>query len=311
MTNAVPLRVGQINGGGATNALFLKVWSGEVLTAFQTATQVVNRHTVRSISSGSSAQFPATWRVTAGYHTPGTFLVGQTSNVAERVINIDDMLLSSVFIPKIDEAMNHYDYRSIYSKETGLALAYAWDRNVLQVSVNAARAAATVTGSNGGFVSTSTGTLYRTSATDLANGIYLAMQNFDEKDIPESDPKFCFVRPAQYYLLAQSTNLINRDWMGAGSYSDGKILRIGGAEIIKTNNLPISNITTGPVAYQGNFVPTAAVVMTAAAVGTVKLMDLATEMEYEIQRQGTLIVSKYAVGHGILRPECAVELRVT
>lgn len=47
------------------------------------------------------------------------------------------------------------------------------------------------------------------------------------------------------------------------------------------------------------------------AVGTVKLLDLAQEMAYDIRRQGTLIVSKYAVGHGILRPECAVELKTT
>jgi hypothetical protein len=40
----------------------------------------------------------------------------------------------------------------------------------------------------------------------------------------------------------------------------------------------------------------------------VKLMDLSTEMEYSVRHQGTLIVAKYAMGHGILRPECAVEL---
>jgi hypothetical protein len=44
-------------------------------------------------------------------------------------------------------------------------------------------------------------------------------------------------------------------------------------------------------------------------VGTVKLMDLGVEMAYDIRRQGTLIVGKYAMGHGILRPECAVEIK--
>jgi hypothetical protein len=44
------------------------------------------------------------------------------------------------------------------------------------------------------------------------------------------------------------------------------------------------------------------------AVGTVKLMDLAMEGDYETRRQGTFIVAKYAVGHDWLRPECAVEL---
>ena len=37
-----------------------------------------------------------------------------------------------------------------------------------------------------------------------------------------------------------------------------------------------------------------------------KLLDLTTESEYQIERQGTLFVAKYAMGHGILRPECSI-----
>ena len=312
MANATVLAVGQQNGSGATDALFLKVFGGEVLTAFEEANKVMDKHTVRTISAGKSAQFPATWKVTAGYHTAGAEIVGQSSNVSERVITIDDLLLSSVFIANIDEAKNHYDVRSIYSKEVGRALAYQWDKNVLQTGVLAARASATVTGANGGTALTSSGTLYKTSATDLAAGIYAGVQAMDEKDIPEEEEKFAFMRPAQYYLLAQSTALINRDWAaGNGNYADGNVLKIGGATLVKTNHLPITNIASGPTAYQGDFTKTACLLMTKQAVGTVKLLDLAQEMAYDIRRQGTLIVAKYAVGHGILRPECAVELKTT
>ena len=107
MANATTLNIGQVNGAGQTDALFLKVFSGEVLTAFETASVTRERHFVRTISSGKSASFPATWKVTGGYHTPGNEIVGQTSNVNERVITIDDLLVSSVFIPNIDEAKNH------------------------------------------------------------------------------------------------------------------------------------------------------------------------------------------------------------
>ena len=40
------------------------------------------------------------------------------------------------------------------------------------------------------------------------------------------------------------------------------------------------------------------------ALGSVHLMDVATEQEYQLNRQGSLVVSKMAVGHGVLRPEC-------
>lgn len=312
MANATVQAVGQINGAGATDALFLKVFGGEVLTAFEETNKVMDKHMVRTISAGKSASFPATWKVTAGYHTPGSEIVGQSSNVNERVITIDDLLVSSVFLANIDEAKNHYDVRSIYSKEVGRALANQWDKNVLQVGVLAARASATVTGAFGGTALTSATTLYKTSATDLAAGIYAGVQAMDEKDVPEGEEKYAFVKPAQYYLLAQSTALLNRDWTsGNGDYAEGKILRIGGAQLVKSNHLPTTAIATGPTAYQGDFTKTACLLMTKQAVGTVKLLDLAQEMGYDIRRQGTLIVAKYAVGHGILRPECAVELKTT
>lgn len=314
MANATTLNIGQVNGAGATDALFLKIFSGEVLTAFETASVTRDKHFVRTISSGKSASFPATWKVTGGYHTPGAEITGQASNVNERVITIDDLLVSSVFIPNIDEAKNHFDYRAIYSNECGVFLGTNWDKNILQLMVLAARASATVTGANGGTSLTSTGTLYRTSATDLVAGIFAAAQTLDEKDVPQSSKRHTYVKPAQYYLLAATptTLLVNSDYAsGNGDYAGGVVKRVAGTELVMTNNLPSTNVTTGPAAYQGDFTKTAFVTTTADAVGTVKLMDLQSEMAYDIRRQGYLIVAKYLMGHGILRPECAVEGKTT
>jgi hypothetical protein len=84
--------------------------------------------------------------------------------------------------------------------------------------------------------------------------------------------------------------------------------------VVKTNHLPATVIDTGPEAgtnarYAGDFSKTIGLIMHRSAVGTVKLMDLSTEADYDMRRQGTLMVAKYAVGHGILRPESAVELQ--
>ena len=61
--------------------------------------------------------------------------------------------------------------------------------------------------------------------------------------------------------------------------------------------------------YNGDFSKTVGIVAHPSAVGTVKLLDLATESEYQMERQGTLFVAKYAMGHGVLRPEAAIELQ--
>jgi len=46
-------------------------------------------------------------------------------------------------------------------------------------------------------------------------------------------------------------------------------------------------------------------------VGTVSLKDVSMQMtgaEYKAMTQSTMMVASYAVGHGILRPECCVSL---
>lgn len=55
MANANVSNLGQINAAGATDALFLKVFSGEVLTSFHRQNVFLGKTMVRSISSGKSA----------------------------------------------------------------------------------------------------------------------------------------------------------------------------------------------------------------------------------------------------------------
>ena len=49
----------------------------------------------------------------ASYHTVGNEITGSSVKHNEKVINIDDLLLSSAFLANIDEAKNHYDVKLI------------------------------------------------------------------------------------------------------------------------------------------------------------------------------------------------------
>ena len=317
MANATPSRLGAANGAVANfaqkNALFLKVFAGEVLTAFDETNVMKDLHVSRTISSGKSAQFPVTGKANAAYHTVGTPLLG-TQNIKhnEIVVNIDDVLIADTFIANIDEAKNHYDVRAEYSRLLGMALAKQFDVRCLQLGVLAARGSATVTGGNGGTAITDSDAA--TNGASLAASIFAAAQAMDEKDVPEND-RVAIVKPAQYYQLVQTTDVINRDFGGAGVYADGTVLRVAGIQIVKSNNVPSTNVSavTGENnTYHGNFSTTVALVMQKSAIGTVKLMDLAVERtsgDFEIMYQGTLMAAKYAMGHGILRPECAVEIK--
>ena len=310
MVNAVPTRIGQTNGSGDVESLFLKLFSGEVLAAFNLANVFGDKHRQKSISNGRSYQFPAIGTATAAYHTPGTEIVGRNSILqAERVITIDDVLLANEYIAQIDELKSHFDVRGEYAKQMGEALADQFDRNVARNLVLAARATSTITGGNGG--GSATNASFATDASLLAAGVYTMAQSFDEKGLPDTE-RYVAVRPAQYYLLVQKTDLINKDWGGAGSYASGKIGTIADVSIVKSNKVPQANDTSNtniPSGYRANYSTVVAIGWHPWAVGTVKLMDVQSESMWDPRRQATLLLAKYACGHGILRPECAFEFR--
>lgn len=55
MADAIVSRLGQVNGAGDADALFLKVFAGEVLTSFEKKNVMMGKHQIRTISNGKSA----------------------------------------------------------------------------------------------------------------------------------------------------------------------------------------------------------------------------------------------------------------
>ncbi len=326
MANATVSRLGLVKNTGTNfNELFLKIFSGEVLTSFA-ENNIFNEqlHSVRTITSGKSASFPVLGTATAAYHTVGTPLVGANQIQAnEKIISIDDLLIAQSFVANIDELKNHYDVRSTYASELGTALSRTYDQNVAKVIANASRASATLTGGQGGTVLTlPTGntTSANVSGDEIAAAIYDIAQSFDENDIPPTD-RFCVLPPAEYYKLAETaTRTVDTDFNpeGNGSFRSGRIQQVAGIPVMMSNNVPQTNVASSPSgtnnSYAGDDSKTIGLVFHKSAVGTVKLMDMTTEIsgsDYGIMYQGTLMVAKYALGHGILRPECAATIKLS
>lgn len=313
-------RLGLINnaGGGSfagDNAMFLKVWAGEVLTAFRKSTVFEALHKVRTISSGKTAQFPIIGVNSASYHTPGNQIIGTQQKVAEATVNIDDKLISSVFLADIDEAKNHYDVRSQFSAEMGNALAYTFDKNVAAVIAKAARTATHFNTDLPGGTRIKIVAANKAAITgaQLATALFAAAQKMDENNLPEGD-RYCCLAPAEYYKLVQETSVINRDWGGQGAYADGTVLKVAGIDIIKSNHLPTTNrsaVTGENNSYDADYTKSVALVWNPGAAGTVKLMDLKMETtggDVHALWQGTFMVASMACGTGILRPDCAIEI---
>lgn len=313
MANANVSRLGQINAAGDTDALFLKVSAGEVLSAFGRESAFRQRHTVRTIPNGKSATFPVTGRASAAYHIPGDEITGGVIKANERVIVVDDLLIAPTFIANIDEAKNYYDVRSIYTGEIGQILAKTYDYAVGSVGILAARSAGVVDGIPGGGHDNNAS--YDNDGTVIYKGIWDAGTTLDLNDVPANN-RSAFVRPLQYALVVQSGEAIDRDYsMGAednGSRAVGNINRINSIQIVKTNNLPHIDERANlllPASRRADYSVTRALVAGQDAMGTVQLQDVTMEMGYDMRRQGTLMLGKYLVGHGPLRAESAFELR--
>lgn len=299
MSNYTASRLGE-NAATSANAkeLFLKTFTGEVLTAFNANNIGMPLHRVRTISSGSSAQFPLTGIATTATLAAGNEVSPSAIAHSEKVVNINDLLTSSVFIAKIDEAMNHYDVRSIYSSEIGTALAKAADQAIFQAVADATDDTAEYAqGANqnnadieiAGAPSASTG-------TDVADAIFKALEALDTKNV--TGEKSVVLDAETYYKMFSGSNsniagVMNKDFGTGGNLNTGTVPLIGGAKVYMSNNLPSGS---------------KGLVFTKDAAATVKLLDLGVESEYQVSKQGTLMVARYAMGHSSLRPECAVKL---
>lgn len=307
--NGNPSRLGQVNNAGAIDATFLQVFSGEVLAAFQQTQVTGDKHIVRSIDHGRSATFPLTGRTSGRYHEPGQFIQGQDVAQAERVISIDGKLIAPTEISDIDDAKNHYDIRKIYTSEMGQTLANTMDKNVLRSGVLGSRDPAQIVNTvPGGSVIVDPDA--NTQVGNLVQAIANSQVQLSENLVPE-DGRYTYVRPLQYALLTQSTAVTDRDLGGVGSFAMGNAGPILGTGIIKTVNLPnVDDSATAEIfpKYRGDYSTVVALTMHTSAVGTVKLMDMAMEMEWDVRRQTYFMLAKYAMGHDYLRTSAAISV---
>ena len=386
--NAAAQRSGQTNAAGDVRNLYLKLYAGEVMSAFQTKNIMMNYCRVRSISKGKSAQFIMTGKYRAAeYHTPGNEIIPDViAKNAERVVSVDDLLIAAQFIPNIDEAMQHFDIRSVYTQESGYALAKSADQNILRMAVKAAlttnkeRASKMIQDYDSwDDEDFSANVTYAASFANSKKAAYFMEGLIEAKRVLESagaplEDLVCVMATDQYYSLFKTVSnseavsaltMFNRDVGGGGSIKDIDLPMIAGIPVVRTPHLgslgasawtgslwstanpaistgqaPLANTVgsgrasiynlpssytaatatgsnigavggldgTSGVDLENESLTVRALVMHKDAVATVKLMDLSVESEYQIERQGTLIVSRYAMGHNVLRPAMAVAL---
>ena len=343
MTNTVITPIGSINSNpstlnltqGGSNydskyATYLKLFSGEMFRAYESACIAKGTVQNRTLRNGKSMQFIFTGRMEASYHTPGTPILGSGDPpVAEKTIIMDDLLISSAFIYDLDETLAHYSLRSEISKKIGHALAEAYDKKVFRTIAKAAREAHPITAApgpepGGSIINLGAGNQY--SAQHLVDAFFEAAAILDEKNVPK-EGRHAVLSPRQYYALVSQvdSNIINRDFGNTqGNLNSGEgLYEIAGISIKRSNNLPFMVTGTGAngaVArvdgenndYSGDFTNSCGLIYMKDAAGVVEGIGPSvqtTGSDVKTMYQGDIIVGRLAMGVGTLNPACAIELQ--
>lgn len=319
-----------VSAAGDKLALFLKVFGGEVLTAFARTSVTTSRHMVRSISSGKSAQFPVLGRTQAAYLAPGENLDDKRKDIkhTEKVITIDGLLTADVLIYDIEDAMNHYDVRSEYTSQLGESLAMAADGAVLAEIAGLCNAESQYDENIAGLGSATVieTTQAKEALTDqvaLGKEIIAALTKaraaLTKNYVPTADRVF-YCDPDSYSAILAALMPNAANYAALIDPEKGSIRNVMGFEVVEVPHLTAGGAgtsredTTGqkhafPATISGNDKVAKdnviGLFMHRSAVGTVKLRDLALERARRANFQADQIIAKYAMGHGGLRPEAA------
>lgn len=327
------------NSGSDDRLLALKMFWGEVLEAYRIATVVWDMAgsvvSIKRIQAGKSWEFPILGDDPAPeYHIPGTELLGQTQQFGAGTITIDDILVGHRDVPLDQMLMSHFDVISPFAKAIGRGIAIQMDSKLLRMALLAARTAAVSGIHNGGnivFRQATGSTLlnaYPASTTGAANfrddAAQLA-QLMDEDNVPKAG-RYLIIPPLIRRVLTKDTTLFSHDYQSGPNVLNSRVIgELEGFQVIVSNNMPATNLTTGNPpsnttkynvdaryanASAGLLGQPAGIALCgadegSAAVGLVEAMGITPYMEDDGRRNTKFLKAQNFVGMGVLSPWCA------
>lgn len=298
-----------LTGKTSGDDLSLKVFM-EVQEAFDRTNVFMDLITVKTIASGSSAQFiiggldgdiAKTQKRTGGSTVVGEDIAVNDIQMDERVIIIDDTVYDARRIDGREEKIAHYEVRGPVTNMIGQVLARKMDSLIAATIALACEAPG-----NAGFAGNpdapalienaaiATGTA-EAKGNALAESIFAAEAALRTNEV--TSDIYVAVSPTNYNYLVQSKNGVNADYTsGNGGFDKGTIMEVGGVKVVKTTNLGAA----------GTISSLEGLCFTKEAVGLVNLVGLTAESNYDFNKFATLLSGRYAIGCGILNPSCAV-----
>ncbi len=322
------------SAGNDAGKLWLPIWSGEVLHAYDEYRMFEPLVTSKTIESGRTIEFPMTGTVALKPSwSAGEYLVGGDSSVTETfTIELDARPMASHFeLDNVDLMITQWEYRQELARQTGQTLANARDKQIgafiaLAGAVDPLAADPRSVAFPEVFQSADLAAADAAGALKILEAIEDFCVDLQENDVPMGSA-YCAVSPRLFQQIrrlgvadtpatAQNSQpmfggVAAAGGLGAGfreglnNLSDSLVYM--GVTILKTNHMPAdySASAIGEARYNVNG-PAAgikAMLWCPEAIASVRKTGLTVDTEDDIRRNSTFTVASMMSGTGVLKPE--------
>ena len=340
---------GPSGGAAGANKLWLPLWSGEVINAYDQFNIFENLISSKSLSGGFSYEFPVTGLVSLNASwDAGEELVGGDSSSTTFKVNLDKRPMAAHFeTDNVDLLITQWDYRSELARQAGLTLSSTRDKQIVSALIAASVAAPLASDPRGlgvsnfpapAVVSTATaaiGVSVSTCTETVALAILQAVENYlvtmQENDYPVQNV-MCAVPPKVFQVIRAlgipraTTAFANQPlFTGNEIYGAGSSINTGmnslsdsldymGVKIVKTNHIPRATVAAGQAKYNltCGTVDIFGIIFQKEAVAGLSLMGMKVDSIQDIRRNTQFTVASMLKGTGILRPElCQIMVGTT
>ena len=336
------VETGPSGGAAGVNKLWLPLWSGEVINAYDHYNVFENVITAKTLTGGFSWEFPVTGTINlkAAWNA-GEELIGGDSSSTTFKVNLDPRPMAAHFeTDNVDLLVTQWDYRSELARQAGMTLANTRDTQVA-VSLLAACAVGPLASdprglSNANFPQPVEVSTVAPSLADDSVGLKIlkAIEDYfvfmQENNYPVANV-YCVVTPKVFQVIralgitrAGDTNAFEKtplfgtssDYgsigaplsMGMNSLSDS--LEYMGCRIIKSNHLPKTDLSVSGSAIGANkynlkcnTINLHGMIFQPEAVAGLSLMGMKVDTVQDVRRNTQFTVASMQKGTGILRPE--------
>lgn len=255
--------------------------------------------------------------------TPGEPLAATKNDVGRNTLVIDTLIATRHVIPLLEQFQTQYDARVELGVEDGEAMARFYDQAFFIQAAKAAMDAdsrySSAANKPAGFKGGSVETLAAAGDVNDPAKFYKAISNLfvkmEDKDVvPGEDDVVLAMQPSTFYTMLDAEQIVNGEYITSrGTRIEGAmIFKAFGCPVIKTKNLPNTNITghflsnaNNGNAYDGDFTKLAAVAFSPKAMMAGETIPLSSDLFYDKIYKSWFVDSHAAFGVTADRSEYA------